>query len=247
LNKLDRPPSEWFRNPGKNSPPYSEEDLAERRLTWADLAPEGFDSMLRSRGAKIKHKAEQLFALTEADFNSLFVDEIDSVELEERGETFGRVRTYPALLATKRRQAIEAFGRLKGVDLARRGGSDALFWSADKTLCVCCTLSKRYERAAQPYWYGYHPAWDEFLAGGADSYFILACLDTNVGFAIPFRWMTENKKKLSMTDRVEESFWQVPLTTLGDGTLAVLLSRAESTAPLEPWAFSFGEAAEHGG
>jgi hypothetical protein len=114
-------------------------------------------------------------------------------------------------------------------------------------LRACCTLSKRYERAGQTYWYGYHPRRDDFLAAGADSYFILACLDTNVGFAIPFHWMTENKKNLSMADRVDKSFWHVPLTRLADGTLAVILSGAESPVPLEPWAFSFGEAAKPGG
>jgi hypothetical protein len=76
LNKLDRPPSEWSRSPGKNLPPYSEGELAERLLTWADLAPDGFDSMLNARGAKIRQRAEQLFGLTEADFNGLFVDEM---------------------------------------------------------------------------------------------------------------------------------------------------------------------------
>jgi site-specific recombinase XerD len=47
-----------------------------------------------------------------------------------------------------------------------------------------------------------------------------------------------------IASRVDKSFWHVPLTTLGDGTLAVSLSRNESKQPLNPWAFSFEEAAE---
>jgi hypothetical protein len=74
LNKLDRPPHEWFRKPGSDAPPYSEKDLEERLLTWDDLEPRHFETMLERRGKKIREKAEQFFSLTEDQFNALFAD-----------------------------------------------------------------------------------------------------------------------------------------------------------------------------
>lgn len=73
LNKLDRPPNEWFRKPG-DAPPYSEKDLEERLLTWDDLEPGHFEVMLEQRGKKIREKAQLFFGLTEDQFNALFVD-----------------------------------------------------------------------------------------------------------------------------------------------------------------------------
>jgi len=72
LNKLAKPPHEWFKNPGKNVPPYSDKDLEERLLTLADIQPGNFDSMLQTRGKKIREKAEPLFGLKEQEFNALF-------------------------------------------------------------------------------------------------------------------------------------------------------------------------------
>jgi hypothetical protein len=74
LNKLDKPPHEWFRNPGRDVPPYSERDLEERLLTWDDLEPGHFEPMIKNRGEKIRKKAEELFGLKEEEFNALFAE-----------------------------------------------------------------------------------------------------------------------------------------------------------------------------
>jgi hypothetical protein len=75
LNKLDKAPHEWFKNPGKGTAPYSDQDLAERLLTWSDLEPGSFESMLNLRGTKIRQKAEVMFGVTEAEFNQLFAED----------------------------------------------------------------------------------------------------------------------------------------------------------------------------
>ncbi|MGD0946833.1 MAG: hypothetical protein ABSA52_05330 [Candidatus Binatia bacterium] len=48
LNKSATPPHEWFRKPGEQ-PPYTEEDLKERLLTWDLLQPGRFSDMLEYR------------------------------------------------------------------------------------------------------------------------------------------------------------------------------------------------------
>ncbi len=72
LNKTDKPPHEWFAKPGKDIPPYSENDLATRLLTWEDLQPNKFDQMIINRGKKIRKKAEDLFRMSETDLDLLF-------------------------------------------------------------------------------------------------------------------------------------------------------------------------------
>ncbi len=78
LNKLDKDPHDWFRNPGKSIPPYSDKDLEERLLQWEDLNPGQFGSMIEKRSRKIRAKAADLFGITEEEFNALFADKVPS-------------------------------------------------------------------------------------------------------------------------------------------------------------------------
>src|SRR5690606_30743745 len=48
LNKSDTAPHIWFKKPG-DQPPYSDDDLKERLLSWELLAPDAFEKMLESR------------------------------------------------------------------------------------------------------------------------------------------------------------------------------------------------------
>jgi hypothetical protein len=73
-NKSDKPPHEWFRKPGTNSP-YTDDDLSDRLLSWDLLEPGQFENMIDVRGKKIREKAEKLFGISEKDFNALFDDE----------------------------------------------------------------------------------------------------------------------------------------------------------------------------
>jgi len=147
-----------------------------------------------------------------------------------------QVRTDPELLNAKRQQAIDAFAFLKGAELVRR--SRTLFWSPDKETRVCCAVSKRYESDYQPYWYAFHPKWDEFLAEGKDSYFVISCMDRDEAFAVPYSWVEKNKKNLNVTDRGERSYWHVPITTLENGNLAINASRVGAKTALEPYRYA---------
>jgi hypothetical protein len=91
LNKLDKEPHEWFRSPGKNIPPYSDQDLEERLLEWDDLNPGQFVSMIEKRSGRIRAKAAELFGMKEEELNVLFTDSTPSgtemeVSVEGNGE-----------------------------------------------------------------------------------------------------------------------------------------------------------------
>jgi hypothetical protein len=238
LNKLDLPPDEWFRNPGKDDPPYTDEDLKERLLTWEDLAPGGFESMLSERAVRIRHAAEALFGLSESEFNGLFGDQNDD-EPDLPEEDAGQVRTDPQLLDAKRQDAINAFAAKLGTQFIKR--SRTLFSTTKGDVRVCCAVSKKYDSPYPPYWYRYDRKWHQFLEGGNDSYFILCCMDSPTGFAIPFSWMTEQKSNLNVTDRVNAFYWHIVLTRQQGGALALNMPKKGTSLPLTAFAFPIGK------
>ncbi len=88
-------------------------------------------------------------------------------------------KTDRALIGVMKDRMIKGFSATKGAELVRRNRS--YFWSADKYVRACCTVSKRYANDYQPYWYAYHPKWDDFLSEG-DGYLILGCMDLGICF-----------------------------------------------------------------
>lgn len=138
------------------------------------------------------------------------------------------------LIDAKRQQSIEGFSSLKQLDLIKR--SRTFFWTADKEVRVCCTVSKRYENDAQPYFYAYHPKWDAFLKEG-QGFLILCCLDRDDAFAVPRTWFAENKQNLYVAEKASGTRWLIPLTTLAEGSLAIDLKDG-TTYSLAPHRFT---------
>ncbi|WP_437735452.1 DUF262 domain-containing protein [Sorangium sp. So ce1335] len=71
LNKSDTAPHEWFKKPG-DQPPYSDDDLKERLLTWKLLQPGQFLAMLEQRTKLIHERALMLFGMQPQEFDALF-------------------------------------------------------------------------------------------------------------------------------------------------------------------------------
>lgn len=159
-----------------------------------------------------------------------------AAEDAEGRESGKQIRTNLDLLNAKRKQAVEAFAALKGKELVKR--SATLFSSPDKKFRVCCAVSKRYDTDYQPYWYAYHPKWDEFLAEGDEAYFIISCMDRDEAFAVPFSWLQANKDSLNRTDSGDRSYWHIAITTLDDGGLAINSSKIGLKTPLAPFRFA---------
>lgn len=153
----------------------------------------------------------------------------------EPADIYAQDRTDPALLNMKRLNTVESFGKMKNQVLVKN--SRTLFWSADKKLRVCCAVSKRYEGDYQPYWYAFHPKWDEFLNEGVESFLLLSCMDRDEAFAVPYTWLVENKQNLNTTDRGERSYWHIALTNSQSGDLAINLSKKGIKVPLRAFAF----------
>jgi hypothetical protein len=141
-------------------------------------------------------------------------------------------------LNTKRLNAVEAFGKLKGVEFAKK--STTLFWTTDKKTRVCCAVSKRYGTTHPGYWYAYHPQWDEFLKEGEESCLLLACIGSDDAFALPYKWITSQRQYLNTTERGDRSYWHIHLATLDDGAIAINLHKKKEKVPLVKYRYSIG-------
>ena len=116
--------------------------------------------------------------------------------------------------------------------------SRTLFWSADKALRVCCAVSKNYGRDYQPYWYAFHPKWDDFLSEANEGFLLLSCMGRDEAYAVPYSWLAENKKNLNMTENGDRSYWHIAVTTIGGGNLAINVSKVGKKVALKPFSFS---------
>ena len=115
-----------------------------------------------------------------------------------------------ALLDSKRAKIVDAVANRIGAKLIKK--SRALFWDAAHERRVACSVSKRYtKRSSYPYWYAYHPEWDEFLKGGFDSYFVLGCMDLDVAFVIPLKTISAYLSKLNTTTTDKKTYWHIHL------------------------------------
>jgi len=146
------------------------------------------------------------------------------------------------LLDSKRQRSVDAFSALKGCKLIPR--SRTFFWSEDKMVRVCCTVSKRYENDAQRYFYAYHPKWDAFLEEG-QGFLILCCLDLDEAFAVPRTWFAQNLQNLPVAESAGVKRWLLWLTASSDGPLAIELKDG-TTYGLEPHKFSLQLVEYHG-
>ncbi len=108
------------------------------------------------------------------------IDANDTLEKSESTWEF----TDSVLLQQKRELIIKCAASFIGTTFIKK--SRALYWSPDHVNRIACTISKRYtKKGAYPYWYAYHPTWEEFLKEGISSYLILGCMDLPTAFVVP--------------------------------------------------------------
>lgn len=124
---------------------------------------------------------------------SVTTDASDQVDLEIGA--LNQDRTGLDVLGVMRDRIVTALQGRLGVALIRR--RRALFESSDGTKRVCITISKRYDRDYQPYWYAYHPAWHEFLQAVKEALFVLGCMDRDEAFALPLTVIDDFLPKLT--------------------------------------------------
>jgi hypothetical protein len=143
--------------------------------------------------------------------------------------------TKYSLLQAKRDSILNAFGKREDVNLVKK--TRALYWSPSKNVRVACTISKRYPKNPSiPYWYAYHPSWDQFLSEGARSFLILGCMDLDLAFAMPRDVIKSQLDFLNTSRDVDDSvmYWHIHLQE-DEGEISLLLPKKRSQLSLMPF------------
>ena len=73
---------------------------------------------------------------------------------------------------------------------------------------------------------------------GADSFLLLACMDLEDAFALPYHWITNQKQFLNMTQKGERSYWHIAFAPIDQGGLAINLSRKKEKISLAQFQYS---------
>jgi hypothetical protein len=156
---------------------------------------------------------------------------------EDTDERSSREFTDPALMQDKRNQIISAFAKQNGQKLIRR--SRALYWDSDHSFRTACSVSKRYTRnASVPYWYAYHPQWDDFLGEAEEGFFILGCMDLSIAFAIPVDVIKQHLDELNVTTREDgTSYWHIKILEPQSGVYTLQMPKSGKHLSLSQYAF----------
>lgn len=216
---------------------------------------DGFDTGLKIRSllrpmeyTRLDAMVDVMFTATKeveaaADENMISEDGEDSeiAEPAKAPETGKWQFTDSSSIQKKRDAILTALAQRERTNFVRR--TRAVYWNADRTIRVVCTISKRYERSSlYRYWYAYHPRWNDFLGEGKRSFFVLGCMDLNVGFAIPVDVMRSILGDLNATgDTSEAGSWHIHIAESNPGEFSILLSRRQTALPLIEYQFPLGE------
>jgi hypothetical protein len=171
-----------------------------------------------------------------------------AVELERGEEVRPQVRQHRLLRSNQnqtsrdvinetRMKILQALGKRE--DTAFIAKSRALYWNAENTIRVSCSISKRHQRGT--YWYAYHPHWDEFLAGGETAYCVWGCADRHAAYVLPRSFMVSRLEELYVTDRHEtgKSYWHVELEPGDTGEMYFLVRKAGRKIPINEFRVNF--------
>jgi hypothetical protein len=148
--------------------------------------------------------------------------------------------TDAVALESKRQEIVATLSRKFGAPLVKN--TRALYWTGDHDKRIACTISKRYTRRnSVPYWYAYHPQWDEFLRKDAPSeaYLVLGCMDLAEAYALPRSKMAELVPKLNTTETERETmYWHIHLVDGAQGLELVVPH--ERNLQLHPYRLPLG-------
>lgn len=157
-------------------------------------------------------------------------------EVKDKSTPSGWEFTDAAVLDAKRAKIIDALAKKLGTKFIKK--SRALYWDAAHEKRIACSVSKRYTKGSYPYWYAYHPQWDDFLGEGSESFFALGCMDLAHAYAIPLNILRENLPALNTTTTVRSTYWHIHLVEQVQGTLALLLPKTSQQLSLKDFIVS---------
>ena len=153
---------------------------------------------------------------------------------EGDGTKSGWEFTDSKLLQAKRELIIKLLGSSSGKPLIKK--TRALYWDASHSYRVACSISKRYTRSGSyPYWYAFHPQWDQFLSEGTDGYFVLGCMDQEYAFRIPWKILHPILPYLNTTTTDRNTYWHIHVVDYPESGYSLQLPKKDSSLSLKEY------------
>jgi hypothetical protein len=143
--------------------------------------------------------------------------------------------TDSGLMQAKREEIVARFGRDRGAAFVKH--SRALYWDSAHDKRLACTMSKRYTKGASyPYWFAYHPPWDDFLSQGSASFLILGCMNLPFAFALPWKAFHDRVDALNTTTTKDgRTYWHINLVNTASDHYAMLLPKKSTSLSLDEY------------
>jgi hypothetical protein len=160
---------------------------------------------------------------TTAVLNEERAEDTDSLASGQDGVK--QQHTPPEMISALRNSILESLTH-SYAPLVKK--SRALYWSADKSVRLVVTISKRYETGEGGYWYAYHSDWDTFLSEAAQGFSVLGCIGRKEAYALPYAWIHSRLKNLNHTEREGKSHWHIILNPDETGTLTLRLNNGQN-------------------
>jgi hypothetical protein len=131
-----------------------------------------------------------------------------------------------------RQIAADRLSEKLGIRLTRRRRS--LFETADEKVRAVISVSKRYDRDYQSYWYGYYDSQRAYLGEANDGYLVLCALDTSRFWAVPFGVVEALIPSMNSTSRAEgQVYWHILTKMVGDDCVLVVGEEEVSLSPYD--------------
>jgi hypothetical protein len=135
-------------------------------------------------------------------------------------------------IETVRQIAAETLSEKLGLRLTRRRRS--LFETADDGARAVISVSKRYDRDYQAYWYAYYDSQRAYLSEAKDAYLVLCALDTGRLWAVPSAIVESMIPSMNLTSRSKgQAYWHVLTKTVKDDCVLVAGEKQLSLRPYE--------------
>ena len=192
------------------------------------------DDAIVDRGERLFAQAIEIWPRSP---NDLAISDEGDVEITPLPAAIGSGWHFTdrTILAAKRKSLLTAMSVKLGMSLI--ADTIGKHRSIDGSRRVVISVSKRYNgRADYPYWYGFHPDWQDYLANSVDGHLMLGMVDRDEGYAIPLSTLMPLLPLLNATTRPDTGIrhWHLHVVEQFDG-LALLLHKSGKTCSISPY------------
>jgi hypothetical protein len=220
--------------PAKVEKIVADSDLRLNAWLRTDPPSAWLDDAVVARGHRLFGQAVEVWPRSPNDVGIIHDDEVEPASTDA-AVTSGWQFTDRVVLANKRKSLLSGFSLELGTPLI--ADTVGKHRNADGSERVAISISKRYDsRANYPYWYGYRPDWQEYLAAGTNGYLLLGMVDRPEGYALPLSFLTPLLPLLNTTTEpgTGRMHWHMHVVEQTDG-LALLLHKLGQTLSITPY------------